>query len=497
MSAISFRCRRRQPSTSNSMVVGVNKNGSPLGYALGSMIDDDCLDSLMNLNDADIFDDFASAMEVTFMERSISPLPPLVNIPKHVSMESVPESANVESPHSATVNETPRTSTVSSSKATDTSIKKKEAVIARCAPVPVKSQISSAAPAASSNQNVPVSQKPPKVDQKKMAVVDPKPMIFPQATVCSPSNASPIMMNQPTNALLQAYLAAQNQQQTVSPVSVSSPMLWSHLGNTVTPSSSSNGLPCLQGGSNQSLDIPNQKLSLPMKRAAPQMVASMNTAPMMPNTSTRTMAAMMASLVSQQQQHQGWLQTSPGGIVVPPIAASNAPLTNPIYAAALAMKQKKAERKEIRRDRNRIHAKQSRQRKKSLTDELGHSLEDLKQENDLLKQRIRAVIYKDQNLGEEEFNKILQDRILMDTIARSTRPQERFVKAILSHKTLDDDTISFLQSMRKNIPSSTEDPPPHKKLKQDEEESQVERDSNTYQKSIQRTHLADVAVTIG
>ena len=473
MSSISFRSRRHQTASSKKMVMvmhGVgNMNGSPLGYAPGSTIDEDCLDSLMNLDDADIFNDFVSTMEDTFRESNKSPGPPLANIPKKVSME-------IETHHEKT-DVSPRNQANQAS--------------------PVVHTISPNVSNVGAMEKVPIGQKlsPPVTSFSKPGLVSKSSRpAQPSSVVRSESST---MANPITSTMMNACIEAQNQQHNISPVSVASPLLLNPHGNFPTLATSPNFL-----SSMPSLDT---KIANIEKQARPQMTVTTNSVIPIPSFPPPTMAGMVAALVSHHHQRQGWIQKSVGGIILPQNPASNVPLTNPIYEAALALKQKKAKKKEMRRDRNRIHAKQSRQRKKSLTDTLEHSLEDLKQENDLLKQRIRTVIYRNSQEGEALLNKSLQDHIAMTVAVRSSIPHQRFVERLLNHKTLDNDTISFLRSLSKKLHSSpgtspsqsSELSPTPTKLDQRKRESNTSKNSKQFKKENNASTLLDIAVTIG
>jgi hypothetical protein len=95
-------------------------------------------------------------------------------------------------------------------------------------------------------------------------------------------------------------------------------------------------------------------------------------------------------------------------------------------------------------ERNRQHAKRSRLRKKSLTHSLQESLEDLKQEN----QKLRNQIY--QNFGQAETESMVK--------ARTATPAERMIDALKNpaNKVFTHPTVAFLQSLRKDIESSAD-----------------------------------------
>lgn len=100
------------------------------------------------------------------------------------------------------------------------------------------------------------------------------------------------------------------------------------------------------------------------------------------------------------------------------------------------------EQLEERRQRNREHAKRSRQRKKSLTGTLEQSVDDLKAENAKLREQIYAMI------GVEKAESILESR------RESARSQ--FMKGIMqpTSRVLDDSTVTFLKGLRKGIPAA-------------------------------------------
>ena len=90
-----------------------------------------------------------------------------------------------------------------------------------------------------------------------------------------------------------------------------------------------------------------------------------------------------------------------------------------------------------RLERNREHAKKSRQRKKMLTQNLEQSLKELKEENDKL--RVWISVNMDMNAEEHLETQKLES-------------QERFMNHIKSNRVLDAKAIQFLQSLRKELP---------------------------------------------
>lgn len=100
------------------------------------------------------------------------------------------------------------------------------------------------------------------------------------------------------------------------------------------------------------------------------------------------------------------------------------------------------EQLEERRQRNREHAKRSRQRKKSLTCTLQDSLDNLKEENTKLREQINAM------LGSDKVDSILEKR--------RSRELGHFMAGLMqpSNRILDDGTISFLKGLHKNLPSA-------------------------------------------
>ena len=97
---------------------------------------------------------------------------------------------------------------------------------------------------------------------------------------------------------------------------------------------------------------------------------------------------------------------------------------------------------EERRQRNREHAKRSRQRKKSLTCTLQQSLDDLKDENAKLRQQINDMV------GSDKVDSILEKR--------RNRELGHFMAGLMqpSSRILDEGTISFLKGLHKNLPAN-------------------------------------------
>jgi hypothetical protein len=98
-------------------------------------------------------------------------------------------------------------------------------------------------------------------------------------------------------------------------------------------------------------------------------------------------------------------------------------------------------------ERNRLHAKKSRLRKKSLTGTLHDSLAALKEDNAKLRELIYAKI------GEQATNDMLEQRIIDSHnkfIAGFTGGLENNNKRVVDTKTL-----SFLKGLRKNVQKTT------------------------------------------
>lgn len=91
----------------------------------------------------------------------------------------------------------------------------------------------------------------------------------------------------------------------------------------------------------------------------------------------------------------------------------------------------------VNSERNRVHAKKSRQRKKSITNTLEDSLEALKAENAKLRESIYQVI------GKAKTDEILERRSLC---AHST-----FIESLKSNRVVDKKTGTFLRGLRKKM----------------------------------------------
>eukprot|EP00980_Cylindrotheca_fusiformis_P005158 scaffold1092_cov87-Cylindrotheca_fusiformis.AAC.3 len=94
---------------------------------------------------------------------------------------------------------------------------------------------------------------------------------------------------------------------------------------------------------------------------------------------------------------------------------------------------------EQRKERNRKHAKKSRQRKKSLTEDLQQSLKELKEENS----RLREEIYSE--LGNrQEVDSLVQSKVSISA--------ERFIQELRGSKNriVNNETRTFLQNLSKN-----------------------------------------------
>ena len=93
-------------------------------------------------------------------------------------------------------------------------------------------------------------------------------------------------------------------------------------------------------------------------------------------------------------------------------------------------------------ERNREHAKRSRLRKKSLTHTLQQSVQELKEENQKLREQIYSL------LGKEMTETMVRERV--------ASPTEKFVMALKKpcNKQIDSATQQFLQNLRNTLPSS-------------------------------------------
>jgi hypothetical protein len=94
---------------------------------------------------------------------------------------------------------------------------------------------------------------------------------------------------------------------------------------------------------------------------------------------------------------------------------------------------------EAKRERNRYHARRSRQRKQSITDSLKVSLEELKAENAKLREQIYAAI------GQAKSDSLVE--------ARLASPAKNFISAFKKpvNRVLDSKAVEFFQGLRKNI----------------------------------------------
>ena len=101
---------------------------------------------------------------------------------------------------------------------------------------------------------------------------------------------------------------------------------------------------------------------------------------------------------------------------------------------------------ERKRQRNRDHARKSRQRKKSLTGSLQKSLEELKLENAKLREQIHAVI------GKNKTDTIVQSRL--------ATPTEKFIEQLKNpiNTVVDSDALSFLQGLRQKMATISNKP---------------------------------------
>ncbi|KAL3944043.1 MAG: hypothetical protein SGBAC_001871 [Bacillariaceae sp.] len=95
---------------------------------------------------------------------------------------------------------------------------------------------------------------------------------------------------------------------------------------------------------------------------------------------------------------------------------------------------------QIRRKRNREHAKRSRQRKKAFTDDLTSTVEVLREETEKLRQELYAALGKDEVLGFLEERKRKEQQAFIDALKK---PKNRVV---------DGSTLKFLKGLSKKVP---------------------------------------------
>ena len=91
------------------------------------------------------------------------------------------------------------------------------------------------------------------------------------------------------------------------------------------------------------------------------------------------------------------------------------------------------------RERNRSHAKRSRERKKALTLELKHSLDSLNRENQLLREQLCATF------GERPLETMMEEK--------KDQSLQGFIEALKdpANRVIDKSMLSFLRSLRENI----------------------------------------------
>jgi hypothetical protein len=92
------------------------------------------------------------------------------------------------------------------------------------------------------------------------------------------------------------------------------------------------------------------------------------------------------------------------------------------------------------RERNRLHAKASRLRKKCLTGTLEESLAILKEENRMLREGIFKII------GKSKTNALLEKR--------NIDSHNRLIQSIIDNRIIDSKTTTFLRGLRKKAGSA-------------------------------------------
>ncbi|CAJ1955707.1 unnamed protein product [Cylindrotheca closterium] len=127
-------------------------------------------------------------------------------------------------------------------------------------------------------------------------------------------------------------------------------------------------------------------------------------------------------------------------------AQSPPAVTNSRKRSVQGMLQTQADPEEqIRRNRNREHAKRSRQRKKAFTDDLTSTLEALREDTEKLRQELYSA------LGKEEVESILEEQ--------KQKRQDDFLAAVKDPKNrvLDASAMKFLKGLSKKLPKNNED----------------------------------------
>ena len=103
------------------------------------------------------------------------------------------------------------------------------------------------------------------------------------------------------------------------------------------------------------------------------------------------------------------------------------------------------------KERNRIHAKKSRQRRKSLTEDLHNKLEQLKEENEVLRNFIMSRIMAKNAKTSTPSRKELDDMVSQKRAEPTLRFLEQF-KSDPKNRRVNSKQIRFLQGLRRHLP---------------------------------------------
>mmetsp|Transcript_58987 Transcript_58987/g.144313 ORF Transcript_58987/g.144313 Transcript_58987/m.144313 type:complete len:426 (+) Transcript_58987:212-1489(+) len=206
--------------------------------------------------------------------------------------------------------------------------------------------------------------------------------------------------------------------------------------------------PFLQGLPNQGYISPTESS---IRRTVANPLGLVPLAPLVPMSGPATMALARSNVLTTSSGRKNQLKAPPASSLTSGVAAenmdrkrkhsltkssSNLTLTSNVDEFDQVLTE---EEMEVRRERNRVHAKKSRQRKKCLTTELKLSLDILREENE----KIRQFIYS--RIGEEQTEEILSKRRL--------ESHRNFISSLKSDKNrvVDSKTATYLRGLRRNV----------------------------------------------
>jgi len=239
-----------------------------------------------------------------------------------------------------------------------------------------------------------------------------------------------------TNATITPSVSVQEIQAYLVP----NPMAALGVFPSMTSSSSSSYPPALPNLEEHVQDIPPK-----MHKKAPKKEPSKNRKRKLPDLQTPNIIVESQAASTGHPMPVTTLSLSPQGLTTTTTKSTTETTTTTTTTGRNKDEGLTEEDLEERRQRNREHAKRSRQRKKSLTSTLEESVEDLKAENAKLREQIYAMIGPQKTLAMLE--------------ARKDRARTQFIHGLMQprNRIMDEKTLTVLKNLRKNVTLDDDD----------------------------------------